>query len=146
MAGYQDSQVLERLDHMSNQLNALTNAIENITATLANHTQQLIHLNDGLQGVNQRLAELTGQHAAATRRITLAVNTNAISRPTHAAFVPFPFANNVMHPGFPPTVRDLERMTGPQMTALLNANGIYEIPNELEARRVRVETLITTAL
>jgi hypothetical protein len=32
------------------------------------------------------------------------------------------------------------------MTALLNAHGINEVPNELEARRARVETLITTAL
>ena len=148
------------LANHTQQLNALTNTVNNINATLANHTQQLDHinatqanhtqqlnqLNNGMQGVNQRLAELSGQQADATRRITLAVNTNTISRSVDAAFVAFPFANNVIHPGFPRTVRELDHMTGPQMTALLNANGINEIPNELEARRARVETLITTAL
>ena len=174
MEGMQAPLLDEQLAQITNQLNDLTNSVNNINATLANHTQQLGHinatlanhtqqldhinatqanhtqqlnqLNNGMQGVNQRLAELSGQQADATRRITLAVNTNTISRSVDAAFVAFPFANNVIHPGFPRTVRDLDHMTGPQMTALLNANGINEIPNELEARRARVETLITTAL
>ncbi len=136
----------ERLFQITKQLDTLTNTVYNINATLANHTQQLTQLHNGIQGVDQRLAEMAGQQANSIRRITLAVNNNLISRPADAAFVVFPFANNVIYPGFPRTVRDLQNMTGPQMTAMLNANGINEIPNELEARRARVERLITTAL
>jgi hypothetical protein len=163
----------EHLAQITNQLNALTNTVNNMNATLANHTQQLDHinatqanhtqrldqinatqanhsqqliqLNNGMQGVNQRLAELAGQQGDSTRRITFAVNKNAMTQ-LEGAFVAFPFANNVIHPEFPRTVRDLENMTGPQMTALLNANGINEIPNERGARRARVQALITTAL
>ena len=65
---------------------------------------------------------------------------------SNGAFVSFPCANNVTHPVFPRTVRDLYLMTGTQMTTLLNAHGINEVPHELEARRARVEQLITTAL
>jgi septal ring factor EnvC (AmiA/AmiB activator) len=135
----------QQLDHITATQANHTQQLDHITATQANHTHQINQLNNGMQGVNQRLAELAGQQAESTRRITSAVNTNAMTQ-RDGAFVAFPFANNVIHPGFPRTVRDLDNITGPQMTALLNANGINEIPNELEARRARVERLITTAL
>jgi hypothetical protein len=135
----------EHLAKITNQLNALTITVNNMNAIQTNHAQQLSQLNNGMQGVNQRLAELASQQADATRRITLAVNKNAMTQ-LEGAFVAFPFANNVIHPGFPPTVRDLVHMTDPQMTALLNAHGVYEIPDDIEARRARVEKLITTAL
>jgi TolA-binding protein len=133
------------VDNINGTLANHTQQLNNINATLANHTQQLNQLNNRMQGVEQRLAELGAQQANATRSITLAVNTNAMHL-SDGALVPFPFANNLVHPGFPRTYRDLLVMTGPDMTALLNANGIMEIPHDLEARRARVERLITTAL
>jgi ABC-type transporter Mla subunit MlaD len=135
----------QQLNNINATLANHTQQLNNINATLANHTQQLNQLNNRMEGVEQRLAELGAQQANATQSITLAVNTNAI-RPCNGALVPFAFANNLVHPGFPRTSRDLLVMTGPDMTALLNANGIMEIPHDLEARRARVERLITTAL
>lgn len=58
------------------------------------------------------------------------------------AFVKFPNAQNITPDEFPDDYTEFVEMTGAHMSALLEAYGIKDVPDKLDARRERVKNFI----
>jgi hypothetical protein len=139
------------LVHMTSDALGLLPGVGNIgdagqVAFLLAHMQQMNNnLVAQMTQMNNNLIDLREDVAGLDRKLAVSINSNAVIL-NRGSFVPFQTANNEIPAGFPRTTAELMTLTGPQLTALLQAYNIDNIPHSLADRRERLTVLLTTGI
>jgi hypothetical protein len=133
------------IQQMNTNLNAQMQQMNtNLNAQMqkmnTNFNSQMQQMNSN---VNAQLQQMNNKIDSLSKRLTFRVNSNAFIL-TNAVFYRFPNVHNVVPDVFPRTNADLMAMTGQQMTALLHAYGIENVPHNMNPRRERVKNFIIT--
>ncbi len=140
------------ISYMTADALALLPVLENVDnpalyAPVAALTAQMQQMNAQMQQMNAQLtAQMQQMNVQINGRLdvlTLAMNSNS-SHLTDAVLLPFANQNQFIPEIFPRSSEQLMALTGPQMTELLNAYNIYEVPHLLRDRMKRVKELINT--
>ena len=129
---------LNYLVHLIQQVatqNQQTNyQIQQLAAHVATHNQQT---NNQIQELR---VDLIAQMKATFLPLRMAFNRRALE--SNDRLIPFPNQNGEISVVFPNDINELQRMSGPDMTELLQSYNITPIPHELAARRERVRQLV----
>ena len=114
-----------------------------------NLVAQMTQMNNNLLAqmtqINESLIDLRGEVREMNRNLAITINSNAVIL-NRGSFVPFRTPNNEIPAGLPRNTAELMTLTGPQLTALLQAYNINNIPHSVVDRRERLTVLLTTGL